>query len=181
MQTANFERPPPPPPPPRSLKSVLVLLAQILGLIGPPKKRVNFDLFNKICTQGKWGLREAFNQNSLIQLFNHQWGYTHSALSALAQWRTLCTISCSFENLLFLCWNISIGKDRCLLLLFEIEYVKITGSNSVQYKPCLVFSFCINVCLSSYCVPIGFLYFSFFARRKIVLRNGLWSWRRQLK
>ena len=25
------------------------------------------------------------------------------ALSALAQWRTLCTFSCSFENLLFLC------------------------------------------------------------------------------
>ena len=32
---------------PRSLKSVLVLLAQILGPFGPPKKRVNFDMFKK--------------------------------------------------------------------------------------------------------------------------------------
>ena len=29
---------------PRSLKSVLVLPAQILGPFGPPKKRVNFDM-----------------------------------------------------------------------------------------------------------------------------------------
>ena len=32
---------------PRSLKSVLVLPAQILGPFGPPKKRVNFDKFNQ--------------------------------------------------------------------------------------------------------------------------------------
>ena len=34
-------------PRPRSLKSVLVLLPQILGPFGPPKKRVNFDMFQK--------------------------------------------------------------------------------------------------------------------------------------
>ena len=32
---------------PRSLKSVLVLLAQILGPFGPPKKHINFDLVGK--------------------------------------------------------------------------------------------------------------------------------------
>ena len=32
---------------PRSLKSGLVLPTQILGLFGPPKKRVNFDKFNQ--------------------------------------------------------------------------------------------------------------------------------------
>ena len=32
---------------PRSLKSVLVLPSQILGPFGPPKKRVNFNMFQK--------------------------------------------------------------------------------------------------------------------------------------
>ena len=34
-------------PRPRSLKSVLVLLPQILGPFGPPNKRVYFDIFKK--------------------------------------------------------------------------------------------------------------------------------------
>ena len=51
----------------RSLKSVLVLLAQILGPFGPLKKRVNFDMFKKTSkVRTLYFVPQSLNQKKLL-------------------------------------------------------------------------------------------------------------------
>ena len=51
---------------PRTLKSVLVLPAQILGPFGPPKNRVNFDMFQKHKKSALYSDPQTLNQNKVM-------------------------------------------------------------------------------------------------------------------